>query len=272
MIYLLTASIVWAFSFGLIQHKLVGLGLDPFLVAWLRLILSLLVLLPFFRMRRLTLQLATRLILLGVVQYGIMYVSYLKAYHYLASHEVALFTIFTPLFVTLIDDAFERRFRRFFFLTAVMAVAGTALIVAKTGSWRAAVAGLLLLQVSNASFAFGQVVYRRLMNRLRLTSVREAPANHEIFALLYLGGVAFATLPVAITGSWSGIDLSTSQVLTLLYLGIIPSGLCFYLWNVGARKTEAGTLAVMNNAKIPLAVMVSLFCFGESADSWRLLV
>ena len=55
-------------------------------------------------------------------------------------------------------------------------------------------------------------------------------------------------------------------------LGIIASGICFFLWNRGARLVSAGTLAVMNNLKIPLGVAVSLFVFREPANLWTLLV
>jgi drug/metabolite transporter (DMT)-like permease len=46
----------------------------------------------------------------------------------------------------------------------------------------------------------------------------------------------------------------------------------FFLWNVGATRVEAGTLAVFNNVKVPLAVLVSLLLFREHADWLRLVV
>jgi drug/metabolite transporter (DMT)-like permease len=66
--------------------------------------------------------------------------------------------------------------------------------------------------------------------------------------------------------------LSHAQVWTLVYLGVVPSGICFFLWNVGARRTNAGTLAAFNNAKIPLAVLVSLLVFGEQARIAQLAI
>jgi drug/metabolite transporter (DMT)-like permease len=51
---------------------------------------------------------------------------------------------------------------------------------------------------------------------------------------------------------------------------VIASGVGFFLWNYGARRVNAGTLAVFNNLKVPLAVAVSLIFFGESADPLRL--
>ena len=67
-------------------------------------------------------------------------------------------------------------------------------------------------------------------------------------------------------------QLTVNQFMVLLYLGLIASGLCFFLWNIGARKASVGSLAVMNNVKIPLAVAVSLLVFGETANLTDLLL
>ena len=68
------------------------------------------------------------------------------------------------------------------------------------------------------------------------------------------------------------IAVSGKQLLTLIYLGAIASGLSFFLWNIGGRRVNAGTLAVFNDLKIPLAVVVSLLIFDEQADLVRLIV
>ena len=66
--------------------------------------------------------------------------------------------------------------------------------------------------------------------------------------------------------------LDGAQWLTLAYLGLVASGLGFYLWNAGARRTGTGTLAVLNNAKVPLGVAASLLLFGETAELGPLLL
>jgi len=70
----------------------------------------------------------------------------------------------------------------------------------------------------------------------------------------------------AALGSLTGL-----QWAVLGYLGVLASGICFFLWNIEAAKVAAAMLAVMNNLKIPLAVASSLAFFGESADPARLL-
>ena len=274
MFYLLIASVVWAFSFGLIKHKLVGVGMDPWLVAFVRLSLSLLVFLPFLRRKGVGRAMAGRLMAIGAVQYGLMYLAYLSSYRFLAAHEVALFTIFTPLYVTLVNDLCIRRFHRLFLLTALLAVAGTAVIVlGNRGEIGGTLVGFLILQVANICFALGQVAYRRVMSAPYADGgAQETGQDVHVFAWLYLGAVLITAAPLLVSGTWRACNVQPGQLLTLLYLGIVPSGVCFFLWNVGARKTNAGTLAVFNNAKIPLAVLCALLLFGETANIPRLII
>jgi len=257
MLYLLIASLIWAFSFGLIKTELNGL--DPVFVALVRLGLSLAVFLPLLRTRRMKPGDVALLLALGAVQYGIMYMTYISAYRYLPAHQVALFTLFTPLFVVLVHAALVRRLQPAFLLAAALAVAGGAVIAWSGRNVAGAVRGILLLQVSNLSFAIGQVAYRRW--RRRAVDVRD----REVFALLYLGGVLVTGVSALVCVDWEAVRPSHRQLGVLLYLGVLPSGLCFFLWNVGAARVNAGILAVFNNVKIPLAVAVSLLVFGESA-------
>jgi drug/metabolite transporter (DMT)-like permease len=99
-------------------------------------------------------------------------------------------------------------------------------------------------------------------NRLRLQ--QPALRDRDVFALLYASAFAVAALAMLIKGA--PIKLTAPQAGTLLYLGVLASGFGFFLWNVGATRVGAGTLAVMNNAKVPLAVAVALLVFGEQAN------
>ncbi len=264
MLYLFFVSLVWAFSFGLIKDQLAGL--DANFVAAARLLLSLLVFLPLLRLRGVSRKNGLRLVLAGAVQYGLMYVTYIYSFRYLQAYQVALFTIFTPLFVTLINDAFRRRFHWASLVATILAIAGTAVVQQGNLFQPDLLRGFLIVQVSNLAFAFGQIYYKEIM--------RTSPQlkDQNIFGLMYLGGFAAAAIPAAITTPQASFSLGGEQVLTLVYLGIIASGVCFFLWNVGARKVNAGTLAIFNNLKVPLAVAVSLLFFGEQADIPHLLL
>ncbi len=264
MIELFVVSLVWAFSFGLIKDNLAAV--DPNFVAFARLFISLCVFLPFLRLKGLARRSSLQLMLVGAVQYGIMYVAYNLSFRYLQAYEVALFTIFTPLYVTLVDSLFRRRFSWLHAATTIVAVAGTA-VIKLTGAVQQDVwLGFLIVQVSNLGFAFGQVYYKKVM----LAS--PGFKDRHVFALPYLGGVLLTLLSTTVFGGWSSLRLAEPQVLSLLYLGVVASGIGFFLWNYGARKVNNGALAIVNNLKIPLAVAVSLLVFGESANLGTLLV
>lgn len=259
---LVLVSLIWAFSPGLTKGLVTGV--DPAFVAAFRLTLAFLVFLPFFRWRGLNLRTAFVLFAIGAIQFGAMYLAYNESLRHLPSHEVALFTLTTPLFVTLLADALERAFRPRALLAALIAIGGAVVIVLPSPALSAPLIGVALVQLANLAFAIGQVWYRHLR--------RHSPAwtDRSAFALVYLGAaalplVAFFTHPVTVT-------LTGTHLLTLLYLGAIASGLAFFLWNKGATRVGAGTLAVMNNVKIPLMVACSLLFFHEAADWPRLLL
>lgn len=261
MPYLIAVSLLWAFSFGLIKGRLAGL--DSAFISAARLGLALLVFIPFLRFRGLNLRLTGTLLALGAAQFGLMYLAYNESFRHLQAHEVALFTLTTPVFVTLIADALERTLRIRALAAALLAVLGTGIVVFQGQPLRPTLLGLALVQVSNLAFAAGQVGYKRF--RARQPGLRD----RDIFGLLYAGGFVVA-LAACFARDGFSVTLTSSHLLVLLYLGVLASGAGFFLWNIGATRVGTGTLAVMNNAKIPLAVACSMLFFGEYADPVRL--
>lgn len=261
MIYLIAVSLIWAYSFGLIKGHLTGL--DASVVAAIRLLLAWLVFLPFSRLRQCRPRLLIGLLIIGAIQYGVMYMAYTESFHYLQAYQVALFTIFTPIYVTVINDLFSKQFHQRFFIAATLAVIGTAIILYRDLHHDEFRTGFLLLQLANFCFAFGQVAYTRLMRHTHVGDL-------QVFSWLYLGAL-LSTLPMLWSrGQWHLPSLSLNELSALLYLGVLASGLCFFWWNFGARKVNAGTLAVCNNLKIPLAIACSALVFGETVN-WQQL-
>lgn len=261
---LLLASLLWSFSFGLIKGHLGDV--HPAFVGFARLALTLPVFLPFLRLRGLTSADVRRLVLIGGIQYGLAYSTYLYAYQYLEGHHVALLTIFTPLYVVALD-ALRNRSRPWMPLaTAGLAVLGAALIQYRGASWSGILAGVLLMQVANACFAWGQLEYREF--RRQHATVQD----RQVFGLLFVGGVLVSAMTTTALGGWSSAaDLDSVQGWVLVYLGVVASGVGFFAWNRGAVSTPSTTLAVMNNLKIPFAVTASVVVFGERTDALRLV-
>jgi drug/metabolite transporter (DMT)-like permease len=171
----------------------------------------------------------------------------------------------TPVYIILFDTLLEKRIIKLHYLAIGLAVLGAALIQAASAFQNFVLTGFLLVQVSNLCFAFGQVDYKRVMARVPVTK------DINVIGLLYLGGMLISLISVTLSGSWQKFQLSGSQMSAVLYLGAVASGLGFFLWNRGARKVNNGTLAVFNNLKIPLAVLLSTIIFGERPEAERLV-
>jgi drug/metabolite transporter (DMT)-like permease len=266
MLYLFAASLLWAFSFGLIGSRLAGE--DAPSVAAMRLLLAFLLFVPFLRagLKRFGFFTALLLLLVGAVQFGCMYVAYMTAYGSLKGHQVGLMTTFTPLLVMLFSGIPRGRAQVVWLVACAHAVVGAAIAVEswsmKGGAW----SGVMWIQLSNICFAAGQVAYRRLMRGV------EGGRDWESLSIMYMGALLVALAWAIPRGFPMTLTLSVGQWLAVVYLGLIPAGLGFFLWNSGARRARAGQLAVMNNVKIPLAVLCSLLIFREQATPWRITV
>ncbi len=258
MVYLAIVSLLWAFSFGLIGSALSGV--DSFFVATLRLVCATLLFLPFMRLGKIDGKDCGKLMTYGAIQFGLMYSCYMKAFQYLPSHLVALFSILTPVYVVLIHDFKQRKLSPTFLLAACLSVIGAAFIRAKSMPSGDFWIGFCLMQLSGFSFAYGQVAYRAWKRR------HQSVNDREVFSLVAVGGVVSALLFNLIFTNWSDLPTTSTQWGSILYLGLVASGVGFFLWNKGASLSNPGTLAAFNNAVVPLAVLASLYVFGEIED------
>ena len=121
----------------------------------------------------------------GSIQFGLMYSSYMKAFAYLPSHLVALFSILTPVYVVLISDFKQRKLSPIFLLAASLSVIGAAFIRAESVPRGNFWVGFGLMQLSGFSFAYGQVAYREWKRR------HQSVNDREVFSLVAVGGVVW---------------------------------------------------------------------------------
>lgn len=265
MIWLVAASLLWAFSFGLIKNYLTSL--DPWLVAAIRLTLAAVVFLPWTVGRAPARALRPRALGLGAVQFGAMYVCYVASFRHLLAWQVALWTVFTPIMVALFAHVRRRRGSVRALGGALLAVAGALLA---EGRWPQdeALHGILLVQGSNLCFALGQLGYRSLARRAGVAPRGGGPREVGLLGWMYLGGAGVALVGLA----WSRpvpLDIADQAVPVLVYLGVVPTALGFWLWNKGAARASSGRLAAANNLKVPLAVLMAWSVFGETAPYLR---
>ncbi|WP_105258656.1 DMT family transporter [Pseudoalteromonas sp. T1lg88] len=262
MTYLLATTLLWAFSFSLIGVYLAG-QVDPWFSVLTRIALATLVFLPFLRLPQLTLAMTCKLMAIGAVQLGLMYAFYYHSFLYLTVPEVLLFTVMTPLYVTLLNDALDGRFNPGFFMAALLAIVG-AVAIRFDGINQGFILGFAIVQAANLCFASGQVLYKRLMAQ------NPGLAQHQIFACFYIGALVVALSCYALFGDTTALPQTTTQWTVLVYLGLVASGLGYFAWNKGATLVNVGTLAVMNNLLIPAGILVNVLIWNRDADIWRL--
>ena len=209
---------------------------------------------------------AAKLFITGAVQFGLMYIFYNYSFQLLKAYEVALFTIFTPIYITLINDYLVKKLNLAHLTTSILAIIGTAIIVQTSFSRSDMLIGFLAVQLSNICFAIGQVFYKKIL--AGLPEVKD----QDIFGYLYLGAAAVTVILALIVVKWQEVTINTTQIWTLIFLGTVSSGIAFFLWNFGARRTNIGAVAIFNDLKTPLSIAVSLLIFGEKASLPHLLI
>lgn len=261
MNYLVGVTLLWAFSFSLIGVYLAG-QVDPYFAVLLRVSLALLVFLPF--MRRLTWQLTVKLSALGAVQLGLMYLFYYQSFLLLSVPEVLIFTIFTPVYITLLYDALQRRFRYRFLLAAIVAVLGAA-VMRYQGLTQDYWLGFIVVQAANLCFALGQVGYKYLLEKQPL-----AMGQHQVFGWFYLGAL-FIAVPAWLLLGGTQYPNTATQWSVLFWLGLVASGGGYFWWNKGATRVSSGTLAVMNNMLIPAGLLVNILIWNREENITTLL-
>ena len=227
MFYLVAVTILWAFSFSLIGEYLAG-SVDSYFSVLTRVLLASLVFLPFLKFSLLSAKQKLTLAFLGALQLGMMYIFFYHSFLYLSVPEVLLFTILTPLYVAMLNDALFKRFTPFHLLCALIAIFGAA-IIRFDGISENFWTGFVIVQGANLCFALGQVGYRKLA-----TTFQPGLAKHTIFAWFYLGALAVALPAFFIFGDTNRLPQTTSQWGVLLWLGIVASGLGYYFWNQGS--------------------------------------
>lgn len=263
MRYLVAVTALWAFSFSLIGVYLAG-QVDVYFAVVTRITLALAVFAPLLRPRATGAGAALGLMAIGAVQIGLMYLFLYQAFLFISVPEVLLFTVVTPIYITLLDDLLVGRFAPRHLLVAGLAVAGAGAIrYTQVGDdvW----IGFALIQGANLCFAIGQVGYRRLAPRLNADV-----ALRRQFGWFFVGAWPVAAVSFAVFGDDTALAHTPVQWGVLIWLGVAASGIGYYVWNLGATRVDAGTLAVMNNVLIPAGLAVNLLIWNHDADLLRL--
>ena len=260
---LIIVTLIWAFSFSLIGEFLKGV--DSVFLAFLRVVFAFICFLPFIKFRNVNKNLALKISLIGAIQIGIMYIFYYKSFEYLKVYEVALFTIFTPFYVTLVYDILKLNFRPLYLFSVAIAVFG-AFIIKYNGINSDFLIGFLYIQIANLCFGLGQSAYKFLLEKA------DFKEQKELFGYFFIGASFVTFIALLIFGNPQNFSITLFQFGVILWLSIVASAIGYFLWNKGACEVDSGVLAIMNNALIPVAIIINLIFWQKDTDLLRLII
>ena len=258
MIYLILVSILWSFSFGIIKYGLSGI--DSSFISLMRNLIAFLFFasLTLYNFKKFIFDI--KLILIGAIQFGLMYVLYIQSYQYLPAYLIATFTITTPIFIGIFSQLLQNKsFSLSGIFSILLVVLGSLMmrfnIVNPLDYWL----GFFLIQCANICFAIGQIMFKKWYSKN--TSV-DIIYN---FSQMFFGAVLITSMFSIINSTNIGM-LNTYNLFALLFLGLFSTGFGFLVWNLGSLQVSNERLAVMNNVVIPIAIFNSFLIFGEAIN------
>ena len=259
MPYLVLVTVLWAFSLSLIGEYLAG-QVDSDFAVLVRVVIATAVFIPFTRWRGLPVRLLAGFWLAGALQFGITYLCLYRSFNVLTVPEVLLFTVLTPIYVTLLDDGLAKRFNPWGLFAALVAVTGGIIIRFKNIEGEYLI-GFLLLQIANATFAAGQVLCRQLLKRYPT----EQPM-HRFFCHFFLGALVLTIPSFLLFGDTGRLPQTITQWGVLVWMGLFATALGMFWWIKGSIQVDAGTLAVMNELHVPAGLLVNLLIWNHDAN------
>ncbi|WP_447595318.1 EamA family transporter [Aquipseudomonas campi] len=263
MRYLLIVTLLWAFSFSLIGEYLAG-RVDSDFAVLARVAVAALVFLPFTLWRGLPWRMLAGFWLAGALQFGVTYLCLYRSFQVLTVPEVLLFTVLTPIYVTLLDDALARHLNPWALIAALVAVGGGVIIRFEPLEGEYLV-GFLLLQLANITFAAGQVLCRRL-----LLHYQPGQPLYRFFGHFFLGAMVLVVPSFLLFGDAGKLPQTAVQWGVLLWMGLFATALGMFWWVKGSVQVNAGTLAVLNELHVPAGLLVNLLIWNRDADLPRL--
>ena len=258
MAYLIAISILWSFSFGIIKYGLAGI--DSSFISFARNVIALTFFssVTIYNIKKFSFDL--KLVGIGALQFGLMYIFYIESYQYLPAYLIATFTITTPIYVVLASKYLNgNSLNRNGIYAILLVIIGSYLMRFNSLNLEDYMLGFVLIQCANIFFATGQILFKKWNDKNK-----DKDIVHN-FSQLFFGATLITSIFYFLGSSESAI-LTQSNLFSLLFLGIISSGIGFLMWNIGATKVSSEKLAIMNNAVIPIAIFNSYLIFGEEIN------
>jgi len=245
-------------------------NLDLNFFTFLRILFALPLFLLVVDITKLSKKLILSFVLLGSIHYGVSYIVWVKSYFYADAdiNYLILFMSTTPIYVALISMINQGKLSYVNLFTSVISFLSILFIYNDRLSLNTKIfQSFAFAQLGNFCFAYGQVTYKRLQEKL--LEVKDS----DVFALMLFGALVIVIIATTASNGWNFLArVSYKEFGVIFYLGTVLSGICMFLWNKGACMVNDGTLAVMINLRFSLDALVSIIIFQEKNDLIRAIM
>jgi drug/metabolite transporter (DMT)-like permease len=197
-----------------------------------------------------------RLVLCGVLWFGIYNVALNEAEHHVDAGTAAMLVNVGPVLIAVLAGVLlGEGFPRTLIAGCAVAFAGTVLIgVATSDHGLTPNTGALLCLVAAVTYAGGVVAQKPLLTNT-------SPLTITFLACL-IGAVC--CLPFAPQLAHQAVDASGTNLAWTAYLGLFPTAIAFTTWAYALSHTSAGRMGSTTYLVPPLATLMGWAYFGET--------
>ena len=197
------------------------------------------------------------LVLAGAAN-GVNWILRFESYRYVSVATATLCYYLAPVFVVFLSPlVLKERLSRRQVLCAGAALLGMWLLTGTAGGGARAALGVLLAVGAAALYAC--VV---LLNK----SLREMPARD--CTVVQLCAAAAALVPYVLLTERDAAALTAAQMILVLTVGIVHTGVSYWLYFGAVPRLEGQTIAVLSYLDPVVAVLLSVFLLGEPMTAW----
>ena len=169
-----------------------------------------------------------------------------------------------PVLAGMIEMLFlKKKPARIWWISTILSIAGVILLFSNQGSVQADPVGILLALSAGLAFSAYTTV-----NKEVVVSMSPLPAVAVVFTL---SGILLSPFLFILDMSWI---FTVEGMITGLHLGVIATGIAYYLFATGLFKVSSSTAVTLSLAEPLTATMLGVFFLGEhmSLPSWAGLI
>jgi len=248
---------IWASVFLVSKTALAYIG--PITIATIRLLIAFVFLSPIsirngFKFRELF---SKQVLIYGTIGYGLHLIFFYNALAECSAAVASTISGLLPLYMMILGYAMlKEKIKTLRVVGSILSVVGViiAAFAGVAGNVGTSILGVLLMAVSSLSWGFCSVYSKRYMKEM----------NTWVQTELMFGATLLLLIPMTFIEIYNlGIpEITTSGMLSLLYLGAIGSAGGIALWNYSLKGIEAGLAGVIFNFLPGVGVLLA-YMVGE---------